>query len=100
KTLEIDMLVREPQSLVRRDHVEPSVVRHRPRERSRVGELAAEIEATQEREHLAQRGAAPGLDAPGKVETRALAQHEAGALAPAMGRRQKEDPAGTVRHRR
>src|SRR5438445_419967 len=80
-------LVGQPQAGVRRDderHAEPRGV----------GELAAEIEAGDERHHLAERRPAGRAEAQGQVEARARREEQLRALAAAVGGGEHEDASG------
>ena len=80
-----------PQPLAGCDHQCPVHTRWRAREGPRVGELAPEVEAAHEAEHLPQGGPLPALQAARKVEASLLAEDQLRPLTPAMRRREKED---------
>src|SRR6185503_1202909 len=92
---QIDRLVGRAQAVGRRDDEHPGAAVRCGRERARVGQLAAKVEAAQEREDLAE-WSARDADALGEVERRALAQHHLGAQPATVGGREQEDPAHLV----
>ncbi len=89
----VDGRLRELEPVRGGDHVDAGQTGGRAREGARVGELAAEIEAAQKGEDLAQGRAGGGAQPEDQVEAGTGAQHERRALPPAVGGGEQEDAA-------
>src|SRR6266487_2434075 len=93
QTAHVDRGLRELEPVRGSDDVDAGHTGGRIREGARVGELAAEVEAAQKGEDLAQGRAGGGAQAEGEVEAGAGAQHERRALSAAVRGREQEDAA-------
>ena len=91
QAIEVDRRLRRDEAFAGRDDHDAGHARRRPRERARVAELAAEVEAAQEREHLAQRAPLRRAQGAGERELRLRVEHEPRALAGGGGGGEEED---------
>ena len=94
--LQVDGDLRQLQAIRRRDHIDSGQAGGRTGKRVRVAQLAAKVEAAEEREDLAE-GRARTMHTPREVEAGPRIQHEGGALATTVGGREQEDAAHVPR---